>query len=206
MCGDQGMPSLHSLVLRRAPPMEMGTAASSVTVVNPHNTKTNSKIMDKNSRLKGIRLPLLRKESSAINLSLNDKTLSKKSGEAPLLRPESSASLEARGNSWINLGPSGLRKCETATGLSTMTLEGRPVNRSRVCSRCSSLLSLASSSRYSLAAGNFVPVVPSQQHLGRLLCKLCLTDVSMSQTFTIEDCGCSYCKDVCIKFHNYLKK
>ncbi|XP_058807550.1 probable E3 ubiquitin-protein ligase RNF144A [Phymastichus coffea] len=195
------MPSLYSLVIRRAAPMDMGTAASSVSTMNPSSKAINScsssqKKMDKsNSKLSGIRLPLLRKESSAINLSLTERSMNKRSGEAPLLRPESSASLEARGNSWINLGPTALRKCETAVGLSTLALEGRPVNRSRVCSRCSSLLSLASSSRYSLAAGNFVPAATSQQQIGRLLCKLCLSDVTLSQTFSIEDCGCSYCKD-----------
>lgn len=202
------MPSLHSLVVRRAAPMDMGTAASSVTAVNsPSKTSSNQKKMDKNSasnKLSGIRLPLLRKESSAINLSLmaaDSRSINnrQRSGETPLLRPESSASLEAsRGGSWINLAPSALRKCETAVGLSTLALEGggRAVNRSRVCSRCSSLLSLASSSRYSLAAGSFVPAASSQQQVGRFLCKLCLVDVSVSQTFNLEGCGCSYCKDV----------
>ncbi|XP_014222585.1 E3 ubiquitin-protein ligase RNF144A [Trichogramma pretiosum] len=192
------MPSLHSLVVRRASPMDMGTAASSVTAVNPHsktNSSPNSKKMEKNSKLSGIRLPLLRKDTSTISLSPAEKTANKNGGEAPLLRPESSASLEVRGNSWVNLGPTALRKCETAVGLSTLTLEGRPVNRSRVCSRCSSLLSLASGSRYSLAGGSFVPAASSQQQIGRLLCKLCLTDVISSETFSIEDCGCSYCKD-----------
>ncbi|XP_011504548.1 PREDICTED: probable E3 ubiquitin-protein ligase RNF144A isoform X1 [Ceratosolen solmsi marchali] len=192
------MPSLHSLVIRRAVPMDMGTAASSVTTVNASSKPSgnvNQKKMEKNNKLSGIRLPLLRKESSAINLTLAEKSMNKRSGEAPLLRPESSGSLEAKGGSWVSLGPTALRKCETAVGLSTLALEGRPVNRSRVCSRCSSLLSLASSSRYSLAAGSFVPAATSQQQVGQLLCKLCLSDVSMSQTFTIENCGCSNCKD-----------
>ena len=190
------MPSLHSLVVRRAPPMDMGTGTSSVTSVNP-STKNgaNQKKVDKsNNKLMGVRLPLLRKESSAVNLSLMERT-TRKAAETLLLRPESSASLEARGGSWISLGPGALRKCETAMGLSSLALEGRPVNRSRVCSRCSSLLSLASSSRYSLAAGNFVPTA-SQQTVGRLFCKLCLNEVSLNKTFTIEGCGCSYCKEV----------
>jgi E3 ubiquitin-protein ligase RNF144 len=185
--------------------MDMGTTASSITTANPSsrpNNSTNLKKMEKNNKLSGIRLPLLRKESSAINLSLADRSTNKRSCEAPLLRPESSGSLEAKGGSWVSLGPTALRKCETAVGLSTLALEGRPVNRSRVCSRCSSLLSLASSSRYSLAAGSFVPAATSQQQVGRLLCKLCLSDVSMSQTFTIENCGCSNCKDVCILFNH----
>ncbi|XP_011160910.1 probable E3 ubiquitin-protein ligase RNF144A [Solenopsis invicta] len=203
----QGMPSLHSLVLRRAPLMDMGAATSSVTSVNPSAKVTaNQKKIDK-SKLSGIRLPLIRKEASVVNLSLTERTgvtLPGREADAPLLRPESSASLEARGGSgsgdggsgsWMNLGPGGaLRKCETAVGLSTSALEGRPINRSRVCSRCSSLLSLASSSRYSLAAGNFVPA-GSQQTIGRIFCKLCLVDTSLSKTFKIDGCGCSYCKD-----------
>ena len=191
------MPSLQPLVVRRAPQMDMGTATSSVTSVNPptKNGTANQKKIDKSNKLTNIKLPLLRKETSAINLSLTEKTLPSKGAEAPLLRPESSASLEARGESWLSLGPGALRKCETAVGLSSLALEGRPINRSRVCSRCSSLLSLASSSRYSLAAGSFVPAA-SQQTVNQFLCKLCLADVSLSKIFRIEGCGCFYCKDV----------
>lgn len=200
------MPSLHSLVVRRASPMDMGTGTSSVTSANPSSNKNNhtqsinaQKKSDKN-KIMGVKIPLVRKESSAVNLSLMEKT-SRKAAETLLLRPESSASLEPRGGSWISLGPGALRKCETAMGLSSLALEGlRPINRSRVCSRCSSLLSLASSSRYSLAAGNFVPAsltaAASQQTVGRLFCKLCLNEVPLNKTFTIEDCGCSYCKEV----------
>lgn len=193
--GAQGMPSLHSLVLRRAPLTDMGAATSSVTSVNPPaKIMANQKKLDK-TKLSGIRLPLIRKEASVVNLSLTERSATGKEADAPLLRPESSASLEARGGSWMSLGPGALRKCETAVGLSTSALEGRPINRSRVCSRCSSLLSLASSSRYSLAAGNFVPAA-SQQTIGRIFCKLCLVDTTLSKTFKIEGCGCSYCKDV----------
>jgi len=191
----QGMPSLHSLVLRRAPLMDMGTATSSVTSVNPPAKIVAKQKKLEKTKLSGIRLPLIRKEASVVNLSLTERTVPGREADAPLLRPESSASLEARGGSWMNLGPGVLRKCETAVGLSTSALEGRPINRSRVCSRCSSLLSLASSSRYSLAAGNFVPA-GSQQTIGRIFCKLCLVDTSLSKTFKIEGCGCSYCKDV----------
>lgn len=192
----QGMPSLHPLVLRRAPLMDMGAATSSVTSsVNPPAKIAPSQKKIEKAKLSGIRLPLIRKEASVVNLSLTERSVPGREADTPLLRPESSASLEARGGSWINLGPGALRKCETAVGLSTSALEGRPINRSRVCSRCSSLLSLASSSRYSLAAGNFVPA-GSQQTIGRIFCKLCLVDTSLSKTFKIEGCGCSYCKDV----------
>lgn len=205
----RGMPSLHSLVVRRAPLTDMGTATSSITSVNPPAKvtpgSTTQKKIDK-AKLGGIKLPLLRKEASVINLSLTERTTTGREADAPLLRPESSASLEVRAGggsgssgSWISLGPGALRKCETAVGLSTSALEGRPINRSRVCSRCSSLLSLASSSRYSLAAGNFVPA-GSQQTIGRIFCKLCLVDTSLSKTFKIEGCGCSYCKDVSLRY------
>lgn len=201
----RGMPSLHSLVLRRAPLTDvMGTATSSVTAVNPPaKLASNQRKLDKAKLGSGIRLPLIRKEASVVSLSLTERAAAVpdrgKEADAPLLRPESSASLEARSaGSWMSLGgggPGALRKCETAVGLSTSALEGRPINRSRVCSRCSSLLSLASSSRYSLAAGNFV-LAGSQQTIGRIFCKLCLVDASLSKAFKIEGCGCSYCKDV----------
>lgn len=197
----QGMPSLHSLVLRRAPLMDMGTATSSMNSVGNPPAKAGPKKIDK-AKLNGLRLPLIRKESSVVNLSLTERTVPSKEVDSLLLRPESSVSLEARGGSWMSLGPGALRKCETAVGLSTSALEGRPINRSRVCSRCSSLLSLASSSRYSLAAGNFVPA--SSQQTVRIFCKLCLVDTSLSKTFKIEGCGCSYCKDVSQYFSGSL--
>ncbi|XP_063976915.1 probable E3 ubiquitin-protein ligase RNF144A isoform X1 [Diachasmimorpha longicaudata] len=191
------MPSLHSLVVRRANPlMDMGTATSSVTSVNPASQKA-----DLANKLSGIKIPLVRKETSVNNLSVNERnTGTNRGADTPLLRPESSASLEARGGSWMNIGPkTNLRKCETSVGLSTLALDhNRPINRSRVCSRCSSLLSLASSSRYSLAAGSFVPAAPSQGAVNQFLCKICLLDVSLSKIFRIDGCGCYYCKD-CMK-------
>lgn len=70
---------------------------------------------------------------------------------------------------------------------------------SRMCSRCSSLLSMASSSRYSLntAGGGFVPCSPGgNQPDQNLLCKLCLGDVPSSMAYEINQCGCTFCKDV----------
>lgn len=193
------MPSLRSLVVRRAPQIEMGAATSSVTSITPLKTvvpdEGKKKVVDKVEKFSGIRSPLLRNDPSSLSLNPVDKPLLPRSSNAPLLRPESCASLEAQGASWVSLGPGVLRKCETAVGLSTLALEGRPVNRSRVCSRCSSLLSLASSSRYSLAAGNFVPA-SSHSVSGRICCKLCLNDVPNNNTIQIKSCGCSYCKDV----------
>ncbi|XP_057338334.1 uncharacterized protein LOC130676240 [Microplitis mediator] len=259
------MPSLQSLVVRRAPLMDMGTATSSVTSVNPPSSKngtihkkidSSNKATNKLSNV-GLKLPLVKQEhtSGGNNFLLTERTIAKgglsaiglsnsvmgtgtgtgtgtggcDNGNAvnssngvdvPLLgRQESSTSLEtrvsigtadvpgARGGSWANLSPgSNLRKCETAVGLSTLHLENRPINKSRVCSRCSSLLSLASSSRYSLAAGNFVPATTNQINLqqqqqqtsSQFLCKLCLVDVTVSKIFRIEGCGCFYCRD-CMK-------
>ncbi|XP_046616738.1 E3 ubiquitin-protein ligase RNF144A [Neodiprion virginianus] len=188
------MPSLRSLVVRRAPQIEMGAATSSVTSITPLKNVPDQKKVDKSDKFSGIRLALLGKESSSLSLTPVEKPLLPGGANTPLLRPESCASLEAKG-SWVNLGPGVLRKCETTVGLSTLALEGRPVNRSRVCSRCSSLLSLASSSRYSLAAGNFVPASSQSIAAGKLRCKLCLADVPTTDTTRIESCGCAYCKD-----------
>lgn len=114
-----------------------------------------------------------------------------------------------------------LRKCNTVLTLSgcvsrssnvngTMHVEPlRPVNRlrvspnsqdalpvSRMCSRCSSLLSMASSSRYSLnSAHDFVPVLSPS-----VLCKVCLNEVPLKDSWTLQHCECSYCVDVSIEF------
>lgn len=117
-----------------------------------------------------------------------------------------------------------LRKCETVLALTTGVFGGstsstvssgaastgsmeplQPFNRlrvspvnstSRMCSRCSSLLTLASSSRYSLntSTGGFVQV-PDEPPL---LCKLCLSEVPWKKSFSILHCGCSFCSEVII--------
>lgn len=83
----------------------------------------------------------------------------------------------------------------------------RPINRlrvcpnsedllfpSRMCSRCSSLLSMASSSKYSLnSAFGFVPVSSPS-----VLCKVCLNEVPLKDSWTLQHCQCSYCVDVSI--------
>lgn len=112
-----------------------------------------------------------------------------------------------------------LRKCNTMVALTggggcavsanpcgAVNLEPmRPVNRlrvssqefqtaSRVCSRCSSLLSMASSSRYSLNSSyGFVPV-------SGVLCKVCLNEVPLKDSWTLQHCECSYCVDVSTYF------
>lgn len=111
-----------------------------------------------------------------------------------------------------------LRKCNTMVTLSggctvngspagcgsTVHIEPlQPVNRLRVgassqdfqaaskmYSRCSSLLSMASSSRYSLnSAYGFVPITG-------VLCKVCLNEVPLNDSWTLQHCECSYCVDV----------
>ncbi|CAK1585941.1 unnamed protein product [Parnassius mnemosyne] len=89
----------------------------------------------------------------------------------------------------------GLRKCSTVLALSEQRASEpiRAHNRLRapsVCSRCSSLLSLAGAggSRYSLdgAGGVFVPAAPVN-------CKLCLEDATPDKVTVISGCGCSFC-------------
>ncbi|XP_039755474.1 uncharacterized protein LOC120630342 isoform X1 [Pararge aegeria] len=90
----------------------------------------------------------------------------------------------------------GLRKCSTVLALTDREKAPeplRPHNRLRapsVCSRCSSLLSLAGAggSRYSLdgAGGGFVATAP-------INCKLCLEDATSDKTTVISGCGCSFC-------------
>lgn len=65
----------------------------------------------------------------------------------------------------------------------------------RMCSRCSSLLTLASTSRYSLnsSTGGFVQIPPDDPPI---LCKLCLVDVPSKDVVHIEMCNCAFCKEV----------
>lgn len=90
----------------------------------------------------------------------------------------------------------GLRKCSTVLALTDREKSSEPMrahNRLRapsVCSRCSSLLSLAGAggSRYSLdgAGSGFVPAAP-------INCKLCLEDATVDKVTLISGCGCSFC-------------
>ncbi|KAJ2943591.1 hypothetical protein O0L34_g16700 [Tuta absoluta] len=96
----------------------------------------------------------------------------------------------------------GLRKCSTVLALTDREKVSEPIrahNRLRapsVCSRCSSLLSLAGAggSRYSLdnAGGGFVPAAPVN-------CKLCLEDTPPDKVTVIAGCGCAFCTKV--SFH-----
>uniref|UniRef100_A0A1B6CD37 E3 ubiquitin-protein ligase RNF144B n=1 Tax=Clastoptera arizonana TaxID=38151 RepID=A0A1B6CD37_9HEMI len=104
-------------------------------------------------------------------------------------------------------GKPGFRKCETVLALSNLVPPVRPVNRlrvppllhtgssSRMCSRCSSLLSMASSSRYSInttGTPGFIPV-PQTDMRPPVLCKLCLAEVSSDGTWTLAQCDCTFC-------------
>ncbi|KAL0871688.1 hypothetical protein ABMA27_004204 [Loxostege sticticalis] len=96
----------------------------------------------------------------------------------------------------------GLRKCSTVLALTDREKGSEPMrahNRLRapsVCSRCSSLLSLAGAggSRYSLdgAGGGFVPAAP-------INCKLCLEDATADKVTLISGCGCSFCTKVSLQ-------
>lgn len=119
-----------------------------------------------------------------------------------------------------------IKKCETVYALtnllrtdSTLQVEPiKPINRlrvppngfshgsmSRMCSRCSSLLSMASSSRYSIntTGSGFVACSPSSDSKTPepiMLCKLCLMEVPLSQSMEINQCGCVFCRD-CMRLY-----
>lgn len=130
----------------------------------------------------------------------------------PLVRRDGSVSNLIRPTASL----ASIRKCETVLALTSVLRSSsssssvepmQPVNRLRVspsphgstqrmCSRCSSLLTLASSSRYSLnsSTGGFVPV----QDDPPLLCKLCLVEVPSKDACQIQQCNCSFCIE-CMK-------
>ncbi|XP_065161605.1 probable E3 ubiquitin-protein ligase RNF144A-A [Atheta coriaria] len=133
----------------------------------------------------------------------------------PLVRRNGSSSNLVRSAASL----ASLRKCETVLALtgvlrtssSSSDLEPiRPVNRlrestlegshSRICSRCSSLLSLASTSRYSLdaAGGGFVQVTKEDDETRTILCKLCLVEVPFKHAIRLQQCNCSFCSE-CMK-------
>uniref|UniRef100_A0A0K8STN0 E3 ubiquitin-protein ligase RNF144B n=2 Tax=Lygus hesperus TaxID=30085 RepID=A0A0K8STN0_LYGHE len=125
-----------------------------------------------------------------------------------------SSLLSRLSKSRLELEPSAgdqLRKVHTSPWLALTNSEPmKPINRLRhntMCSRCSSLLSMASSSRYSISTdGQYVQVPPGgsspttpspptpQQNI---LCKLCLSNVPMPETWTLQ-CNCSFCAE-CMK-------
>ncbi|ERL87755.1 hypothetical protein D910_05144 [Dendroctonus ponderosae] len=70
----------------------------------------------------------------------------------------------------------------------------RKAPESRICSRCSSLLSLTSGSRYSLdSSGGFFRVPLTPENLPPILCKLCLDEVPAAFVVRIIQCECAFC-------------
>lgn len=151
----------------------------------------------------------------------------------PLLRRENSCSSLIHTSKTVKHTSAGMRKCNTVLALANATsthLEPiTPLNRLRkntsfgTCSRCSSLLSLAAGSKYSLnlSNGGFMPVnntntissENSEQALGLISCstpqqvnyscKLCLGDVKIDKLTKISQCGCSFCTEVKLYFFYY---
>lgn len=99
----------------------------------------------------------------------------------------------------------------------------KPVNRLRVpslcedgapskmCSRCSSLLSMAASSKYSVSSLAGYVSVPAPVSSGEpvaggssgdVLCKVCLLEVPHKDSWTLSDCHCTYCLEV--RIHSML--
>lgn len=124
-------------------------------------------------------------------------------------KSSSSSSLNQPGSaeSWSHLecirNDEPIRKYNTMVTLSNVVLNRpagiKPINRLRdaaVCSRCSSVLSLAaSSSRYSLGStSSFV----THRDQPIVLCKVCLNEVPVKNSWTLQQCGCSYCIE-CVK-------
>lgn len=122
-------------------------------------------------------------------------------------KSSSSSSLNQPGSaeSWSHLecirNDEPIRKYNTMVTLSNVVLNRpagiKPINRLRdaaVCSRCSSVLSLAaSSSRYSLGStSSFV----THRDQPIVLCKVCLNEVPVKNSWTLQQCGCSYCIEV----------
>lgn len=126
------------------------------------------------------------------------------STQLPLVKPEENiGTIVKQYTSLANL-----RKCDTVLAVTgalktssssssvgplqaTNRLRG-PSNDSNpgLCSRCSSLLTLASSSKYSLNSIGFIPVKDGSS---LLLCKLCLAEVPAKQAYNIQQCDCSFC-------------
>ncbi|XP_066993080.1 E3 ubiquitin-protein ligase RNF144B [Anabrus simplex] len=197
------MPSLKSLVSRR-PSSSRGSSSRGAADMGGSSSSSGVTSANK-SKSAAAMVPLMRRDPSCSSMN----------GAASA----SGGSGGGGGGLGVNGGASSnMRKCETVLALSSLlrsasssrtTLHVEPlkaVNRlrvspgpSRMCSRCSSLLSMASSSRYSLNTAGFVPVPsPEPLPLPLLLCKLCLSEVPASNTCHINHCNCTFCKD-CIK-------
>lgn len=209
---------LKSLVSRKST-KENNTISSRVSI----NELKNGKSESESSLTNLTQSKNVGNSTSSLNI-VNQKLWS----VMPLLRRESSCSnliQTSKTNSSTHSASSGMRKCNTVLALAQPTnsqLEPiTPVNRLRkntsfgTCSRCSSLLSLAAGSKYSLnlSHGGFIPANSntissdnSDQNAGKISCstpqnpnyscKLCLGDVKPDNLTKISQCGCSFCTEV----------
>ncbi|XP_050293584.1 E3 ubiquitin-protein ligase RNF144A isoform X2 [Anthonomus grandis grandis] len=142
-------------------------------------------------RLKG------RRESG--NSDENDK-LVHKNGQPPTIL-KTAASLASLRNCETVLALSGiLRSASSSSSIGPLQPQNRlrvaPTSgHSRLCSRCSSLLTLASGSRYSLDSVNGFTRVPTtpEETLPPILCKLCLDEVPLLCVSRIRQCDCAFC-------------
>ncbi|XP_018321250.1 probable E3 ubiquitin-protein ligase RNF144A-A isoform X2 [Agrilus planipennis] len=179
------------------------------TLATPH--ATTQKTCWPRSRVDFLAMPELK---SLVNKRRNSGSGLEADSTSPLVQNKPSSSSAIRPSASL----ASLKKCEmllASTGLlkpavSTNSTEKiQPMNRlrvspsgstSRLCSRCSSLLTLASSSRYSLnvSTGGFEPVTEKTW----LLCKLCLTEVPSHNIYRLKQCNCSFCMQ-CMK--NYVE-
>lgn len=146
----------------------------------------------------GLKTLVTRRRNSGAGITESAVPLVNKKDVTPSIRPTTSLA--------------SLKKCETVLALTNVLRSSSssssiekilPVNRlrlsptnsnSRICSRCSSLLSLASSSRYSLntSTGGFIQV----NNESLLLCKLCLVEVPSKNACNLQQCKCSFCAQV----------
>nr|XP_018901959.1 PREDICTED: uncharacterized protein LOC109033695 [Bemisia tabaci] len=66
------------------------------------------------------------------------------------------------------------------------------ISGSKFLSTCSSLLSMASSSKYSISSSAaFIPV--KGKNVVTVLCKVCLNEVELKDSWTLQQCNCTYC-------------
>ncbi|CAH1113308.1 unnamed protein product [Psylliodes chrysocephalus] len=183
-----------------AQPVIPSTAASNNTNRRPSRSRGEQIFA-----MPGIKSFLSRRRNSGLEGPQSPLVARKENGAsaAPVVRPASSLA--------------SLRKCETVLALtgylrsasSSSSIEplqavnrlrvSPPTSHLRMCSRCSSLLTLASSSRYSLnsTTGGFVPVPPGEPPL---LCKLCLSEVPSQNILHIQHCDCAFCLE-CMKIY-----
>lgn len=191
--------------------------AENATLIEPRNRRLNTVLPATHSPVpnpRRARFDLLTMPGLKSFVSRSRNSGEQVETSAPLVRRDGSVSNLIRPTASL----ASIRKCETVLALTSVLRSSsssssvepmQPVNRLRVsptshgshtrmCSRCSSLLTLASSSRYSLnsSTGGFVPVADEPP----LLCKLCLVEVPFKDSCQISQCNCSFCVDVSILY------